>query len=107
MDNQEFVNMMKDLMDSKGSKKLSGLAKNVTLIILGLAFLVGVIGSLGLFPFQMPDYVMFLDSFKWFYAPLIVMIGLGKAAEKVGEKPAKKEQEAEVILNEETINPNK
>lgn len=58
-------------------------AKNITLIILVIAFGFGIYGSFEKAFFKMDDYTKFLETFTWFFAPLVVSIGAGSATKVI------------------------
>jgi hypothetical protein len=68
-------------------------AKFITLAILIAAFGFGVYGSFEKASFNMTDYVSFLQSFTWFFAPLIVSIGAGSATKVISDGMKKKEKD--------------
>ena len=60
------------------------IAKNLTLMILALAFLIGAVGSF--IPiFNMDGYTKFLIHFSPFYLGLIASIGTNSAVKKIQE----------------------
>lgn len=71
------------------NKISSNLAKNMTLVILGVIFLLGCIGPF-LRIFDMEGFALFIKNFALLYIPLITSIGANSAVEKVIEKQEKK-----------------
>jgi len=69
-----------------GKKKITGIAKNLTLFILAVAFGFGVYGSFNAANFNIDNYVNFLGTFAWFFAPLIISIGAGSATKNLSGK---------------------
>lgn len=57
------------------------MAKNLTLIILSLAFLIGSVGAF-VGTFNMDGYINFLKGFAPLYISLIASIGANSAVEK-------------------------
>jgi len=94
--NQEKKDMIELLKESQnaGTKKkpLTGSAKWITLAILVFAFCVGVFGSFNAANFNMDSYVKFLESFAWFFGPLVISIGVGTSTKKLGEAITNKER---------------
>jgi len=73
---------------TKETKKEKGTiftAKNITLLILIIAFGFGIYGSFEKAFFVMEDYTKFIETFTWFFAPLVVSIGAGSATKTLGE----------------------
>lgn len=84
MKQEEFFAMYEKLNASK-KKKISGVAKWFTIIVIGAVFVVGVFGSFDISKFHMTDYIAFLDSFKWFISPLILGVGAGGVVKGIGK----------------------
>lgn len=99
---EDLVEMLKQLQLAGDKKKpLKGAAKWITLTILVLAFGVGVVGSFNVADFNMDSYVKFLESFAWFFGPLVISIGVGTSAKTITEKLGKgKEKETELTPEE-------
>lgn len=70
-------------------------AKNITLVVLIVAFAFGVYGSFEKALFQMDEYVKFLETFTWFFAPLVVSIGAGTATKLITDKSKKEKDPVE------------
>lgn len=100
MKQEEFMKMYSK-MNTPTTKKLSGIAKNFTIIIVGLIFVVGVFGSFEVAKFFMADYIAFLDSFKWFVSPLILSVGAGGVVKNL-KKPTPV-PEPEVMFEDEVV----
>lgn len=93
---QAMVELMKEMQTAGDKRKpLKGAAKWITLTILILAFVVGVFGSFEAANFNMDDYVKFLESFAWFFGPLVISVGVGTSTKKVTEAIAAKKAEPE------------
>jgi hypothetical protein len=73
-------------LEAQKKKPIIGSAKTITLFILVAAFVFGVYGSFDKANFNMAEYVTFLESFAWFFAPLIISIGAGSATKSIAEK---------------------
>lgn len=72
-------------LEAQKKKPIVGSAKTITLAILVLAFAFGVYGSFDRTNFSMAEYVTFLESFAWFFAPLIISIGAGSATKTLAQ----------------------
>ena len=72
--------------NKKKNKHIVGPAKLITLAILSLAFAFGVYGSFNDANFNMAEYTSFIESFSWFFAPLILSIGAGAATNNLKKK---------------------
>lgn len=64
--------------------KKKDVAKNLTLIILSIAFLTGVVGAF-VPTFNMDGYIRFLPAFSPIYIALIASIGANSAVKKIKE----------------------
>lgn len=78
--------LLKEVVKKLEQKKISGFAKNITLIIIGVIMTFGVLGSFSFMNFNMNDYVLFLGKFALLFSPLILSIGASKAIEKAKEE---------------------
>ena len=85
-----FENFIKKYAET--SKKTKGVAKTMTLAILGVVVAFGIVGSFSFFKFNMNNYVLFLEKFAILYTPLILSIGGGKIAETVAKKKEEKKE---------------
>jgi len=88
----KYEEVTKMVEASSGGKKIKGFAKKLTYIIIIVAFLVGVIGSFGLWGFDMDAYVKFLPAVSLFIIPLILSIGANSVVTKIKEKDLEKEK---------------
>ena len=73
-----------ELMPNKVQESM-GVAKKLTLIILGVIALVGIVGP-WFEVFDMDKFTSFLDSYKLIYLGLILSIGGNSAVQKYKEK---------------------
>lgn len=101
MTQEEFMKTYSKL-NTPTTKKLSGIAKNFTIIVVGLIFVVGVFGSFEIAKFAMPNYIAFLDSFKWFVSPLILSVGAGGVVKNLKKVPTP-QVEDEVLFEDEVV----
>jgi len=90
---EAMVELMREMQTAGDKRKpLKGAAKWITLAILIFAFAVGVFGSFDAANFNMDDYVKFLESFAWFFGPLVISIGVGTSAKKVSDSLTERER---------------
>lgn len=82
----EVASIIEALGKQKKGNSIKGSAKNITLLVLVLAFAFGIYGSFSNSLINMAEYVTFLESFTWFFAPLIVSIGAGSATKNIMKK---------------------
>ena len=101
MKQEEFLQMYSKI-NTPTTKKLSGIAKNFTIIIVGLIFVVGVFGSFEVAKFAMPNYIAFLDSFKWFVSPLILSVGAGGVVKNLKKQPVT-QVDNEIVFEDEVV----
>lgn len=64
-------------------KKVSGIAKFLTLAVLLITLGFGIFGSFKVAGFEMDSYVKFLDKFIWPTSTLILSIGAGAVTKKI------------------------
>lgn len=64
------------------------MAKKITLLILGLVFVVGIV-MLFINSLDMERYAIFLKAFSPFYISLIASIGINSGVEKISKKEDK------------------
>lgn len=103
MENEEMLEIIKQMQNSKSKKPLKGAAKWLTLSILGLVFVVGVFGSFKLANFDMDNFVLFLDSFKVYFIPLVISIGVGGATKSVTDSIKDKAKIEKAIEEKESV----
>jgi hypothetical protein len=73
-----------EIMEKRKKKKvLSNLAKNTTLAMLIIVFIIGIGGSFEFLNYNMEKLKIFLEAFVPFYAVLIVSIGTNSAIDKI------------------------
>jgi len=73
-------------------KKLSGIAKFLTLTVLLITLGFGIFGSFKVAGFDMDAYVKFLDKFIWPTSTLILSVGAGTITKRLTEKKEKDKQ---------------
>ena len=69
-------------MSTKIKKDKIGIAKKLTLIILGVVSFTGVIGAFMPVMFNMAGYSEFIRALSVFYVPIIASIGYNSAVDK-------------------------
>lgn len=91
---QDMTELLAALKESSkpAKTKIAVTAKSITLVILVVSFGFGVYGSFEKAIFNMADYVTFLETFTWFFAPLIISIGAGSATKSLTDLKKKKEE---------------
>lgn len=99
--NEQMLEILSKMQAGKERKPLKGSAKWLTLAILALIFCVGVFGSFKVANFDMDNFVLFLDTFKWFFGPLVISIGVGGATKSVTDSIKEKAKEKEELKMEE------
>jgi hypothetical protein len=59
----------------------------MTILIMFVIFaLIGILGSVGIFPnFKMNDYMNFLEKFAWIWGPLVISIAGGRSLKKISQ----------------------
>lgn len=80
MDYSKINDVIKVATQGKGIK---GFASKLTYAIIIVSFLVGIIGSFGLWGFDMDAYVKFLPAIGFLVVPLIISIGTNSAVTKI------------------------
>lgn len=85
-------------MNTQPKGKIKGVAKKLTLTILGLVSITGIVGAFLTVKFNMSGYVDFIKALSGFYIPLVVSIGYNSAVSKkeetkkeIGEENGKEE----------------
>lgn len=73
-------------------KKLSGVARLLSLSFLFIILIFGIFGSFINTKFNMDNYVKFLDKFIWPTSSLILSIGAGKITETLIQKKKNEEK---------------
>lgn len=63
-------------------KKINGFAKNLTYVIIITTFLIGIIGSFDVVPFNMESFISFIPMFASLFIPLVLSIGINSAVDK-------------------------
>lgn len=93
----DITALLAALGDSSKTTSKGGVftAKIITLIILILSFAFGVYGSFKESLFNMTDYITFLETYTWFFAPLVISIGAGSATKVITEGIKNKENKIE------------
>lgn len=93
----EKLEVLKEFLTENGSnsaikkKPLKGIAKNMTIAILIITFIVGVVGNFTWANFEMTTFIDFLKTYAWFYIPLVGSIGVNSVVKKVKDKKIEEE----------------
>jgi hypothetical protein len=87
MEDKDKIQFFNDMMGKMNVpvKKLTGVAKFLTLAAVVLMLGFGILGSFDFAGFDMTKYTLFLDKFIWIISPLIVSVGAGTAVDKITE----------------------
>jgi len=86
-----------------GSKTIKGPAKLITYCIIIITFLVGIIGSFSIIPFNMNNFISFIPVFSSLYIPLVLSIGVNSALEKKNLADIEKEVIKNGISNKKSM----
>jgi len=76
-------NNIQQTLETVKASPIKGFAKTLTLIIIGITYIIGVLGSFDFMNFEMDKFVEFLPVFAYVFVPLLISIGASKIVEKI------------------------